>query len=125
TAVAAGGIVAAPIMLARRLRASVAQPDRLRIDVLRGALASTWIMALLLLVSQELRWHTWPIMHARLLLPVPPAAPAGLRAGWHLLRRPAPAAVDWTMRASIAATTALLLTQHLIDLARVPFRIAH
>lgn len=125
SAAAAIGLCVGAVALPRRLAAFSPPSGRSAIELTQCVLIATVVAIVLLLVSQELRWHTWPVMHARLLLPALPGLLAAVRLGWNTIRPLSPAAVDWTMRASIGATTALLLAQHLIDLSRVPFGIAH
>ena len=96
-----------------------------RVHVARTVFVAAWVALLLLLTIEEFHTHVWSIMHARLLLPALPGALAALCTGWSTLRRRLPAYADRAIRACIVLTTALLLLQHLTDLALVPFRIAH
>jgi len=125
TLVAVAGACRTLVGLPRMPRTAAVWPAGAAVRIARATLIAMWLAVLALLVRQEFVMHLWPVMHARLLLPALAGAFAALRVGWDAVRRVSPRAFDRVMRASIAATTLLLLTQHLVDLASVPFRIAH
>ena len=119
------GIMAGLVSLPRRLIACgvPSRPERIRIA--RGIAIAVWLAVLLLMIAQESRTHVWSIMHARLLLPALVGGLAALRVGWTALRRAAPALVDRVLLVAITLTSALLLVQHVTDLALVPLAVAH
>ncbi len=125
TLIMLAGVVAGLASLPRQLAASGPPSRPERIQLARGISIAVLVAILLLMVGQEMRTHVWSIMHSRLLLPGLVGGLAALQVGWTALRRVSPAFVDRVLLVSIMLTSALLLVQHVTDLALVPLAVAH